>query len=62
MAEGGACRAREAEIGELLEPVLAAKARSATLVYGDSGIGKSTLLREVENRLLQQPDVMVGRL
>ena len=60
MAGESACRARDAEIETLLKPFGSGSGRSATLLFGDSGIGKSTLLREMERRLSAQDGFTAG--
>lgn len=54
-----ACWARAAEISALIAPVLDAP-RSATLLSGDSGIGKTTVLSEARDRLAALPGIRVG--
>jgi hypothetical protein len=60
MADETICRAREQEIGSLLSPILSRAGRSATLLYGDSGIGKSVVLREIRRRLSARINITAG--
>jgi AAA ATPase domain len=50
---------RGREIQDILRPILDREKRSAVLLYGDSGIGKTTVLREVKTRLII-PGVVIG--
>jgi hypothetical protein len=53
------CWGRADELEELLIRIFK-NTKSATLVYGDPGIGKSTVLREVRSRLLGAEKLYVG--
>jgi hypothetical protein len=59
MASALECWGRGDEIEEILKPILNRGKRSAVLLYGDSGIGKSTVLREIRTRL-NMPGIVVG--
>ena len=57
--EKNKCWGREGELSSLLDSVTDSR-RSVTLVYGDSGIGKSTVLEEFAARLRSYPRTFVG--
>src|SRR5258708_33593758 len=53
------CWARESEIDNLIKRI-SENPRSATFLYGDSGIGKSAVLSELRSRLLNYPRMSIG--
>jgi AAA ATPase domain/Trypsin-like peptidase domain len=57
--EAGTCWAREEELNALVGRVVGSR-RSLTLLSGDSGIGKSTVLRELVARLREYPGLFIG--
>ena len=54
------CWGRADEIESILVPILDRAEHSAVILYGDSGIGKSTVLEEVRLRLGSLPGVILG--
>src|SRR5260370_12074275 len=58
-SEGVSCWGRNDDLDHLATSVWTQR-KSGTLVYGDSGIGKTTLLKALVQRLRSSPDVIIG--
>jgi predicted ATPase len=59
MSDARHCWGRGDEIEKLILRVLRQR-KSATLLYGDSAIGKTTVFKEVKERLSACPNMLVG--